>query len=111
MRMEKVDVGDVVVVKLFGNIGYEDVSTLQTALHRITAQGKNQLLIDCKDTDSLDSSALTAFLYTYKRVKGGSIAFVNLSPHVDRVFRESHLDEIFRICTNMEDAMSGFSHS
>jgi anti-sigma B factor antagonist len=103
------DMGDVVMLKLSGNVVFEDVPTLQTALHRITNQGKNQILIDCKDMDSLNSTALATFLSTYKRVRGGSIAFVNLSPHVERVFRETHLDQFFRLCPTVEDAMAGFS--
>lgn len=109
MRLEKVDMGDVVVLKISGNVMFEDVPTLRTALHRITSQGKNQLVIDCKEMDSMNSSALAAFLSTYKRVKGGSIAFINLCPHVDRIFRETHLDQFFRICPSMEEAMAGFS--
>ena len=111
MRIEKVDMGEVVMLKLSGNISYEDVSTLKSTLHRLVAKGKKQFAIDCENMDSLDSSALATFLSAYKRIKDGSIAFFNLSPHVDRVFRETHLDEVFRVCPSMEDAMSAFSHS
>jgi len=111
MRLEKVDMGDIVLLKLSGNIMFEDISTLRTALHRLTSQGKKRFLIDCKDMDSMNSSALATFLYTYKRAKDSSIAFFNLSPHVDRIFRETHLDKIFRICPTMEEAMAGFSRT
>ena len=109
MRLEKMDMGDVVVLKLSGSVGYEDVSTLRSALNRLVQKGKTQFLIDCQGMDSLDSSALAAFLNTYKRVKGGNILFVHLNPHVARVFRETHLDEVFRICPSMEDAMTTFA--
>nr|HPO09130.1 STAS domain-containing protein [bacterium] len=75
-------------------------------LHRLIAKGKTRFLIDCQDMDSLDSSALATFLSTYKRIKNGEIAFVHLSPHVDRVFRETHLDQVFPIYTSTEDAMA-----
>ncbi len=111
MRIEKADMGEVVMLKLSGNISFEDVSTLKTTLHRLVAKGKRQFVIDCESMDSLDSSALATFLSVYKRIKDGSIAFFNLSPHVDRVFRETHLDQVFRVCSSREDAMAGVSHS
>ncbi|MFH1743917.1 MAG: STAS domain-containing protein [bacterium] len=110
MRIEKMDRGDVVILRLSGSIGYEDISTLRTTLNRLVQKGRIQFVIDCEGMDSLDSSALATFLSTYKRVKGGSMSFVHLSPHVDRVFRETHLDQVFRICPTMEEAMAGFGH-
>ncbi|HOE10038.1 MAG TPA: STAS domain-containing protein [bacterium] len=106
MQIEKVEKGNTVVLRLTGRVGFEDVSTLQTTLNRLIAKGTTRFLIDCQGMDSLDSSALATFLSTYKRIKNGRIAFVHLSPHVDHVFRETHLDEVFPIYSSAEDAMA-----
>lgn len=105
MRLEKMVKGDVVLLKVSGTISFNDTSTLKSALHRIAKEGKNKIIVDCAEMDSLNSRALSIFLSAYRSLNNGIISFANVNPHVTQVFHTSKLDDIFPLHKTLEDAL------
>ncbi|MBD3268191.1 STAS domain-containing protein [bacterium] len=105
MRLEKTAKGDIILLKVSGSISFSDTSTLKSALHRIAREGKNKIVVDCADMDSLNSRALSIFLSAYRSLNDGVIAFANANPHVTQVFHTSRLDDIFPLHSSVNDAV------
>lgn len=108
MRIEKSVSGDVVLLKISGAISFNDVHTLRTNLKRVTKEGKNYIVVDCTDMDSINSQALAAFLSVYKSIEeNGGVAFANVNPHVQRIFHSTHLDDLFHVYPTVTEAVEG----
>lgn len=105
MRIDKSVVGDVVLLRISGSIAYTDAPLLKTTLHRIIREGRKNIVVDCRDMDSLNSKALASLLSVYKQVKGGGVAFANPNPHVSEILRSTHLDDLFEIHGSVNEAI------
>lgn len=105
MRLEKTSVGDIAVFRVSGTISFSDISTLKSALHRVMREGKNKIVVDCKQMDSLNSKALAIFLSAYKALGGGTIAFASANDHVSRILHTTNLDTMFPLYDNVEIAV------
>ncbi|MBN2327043.1 MAG: STAS domain-containing protein [Candidatus Omnitrophica bacterium] len=105
MRLEKTTIGDVALLKITGSISFSDISTLKTSLHRILREGKNKIVVDCRQMDSLNSKALAIFLSAYKSLEGGTIAFAGANEHVTRIFHTTNLDTMFPLYDTIENAV------
>ena len=105
MRIEKQTLGEMVLLKVSGSISFNDTSTLKSLLHRLAHEGKKKIIVDCQEMDSINSQALATFLSAYKAVKDGVIVFANVNPHVERVFRSTHLDTMFPLYETVQAAV------
>ncbi len=110
MRITKKVSGDVVMLKVSGSISFMDTSTLKTMLHRLTVEGKKNIVVDCKEMDSLNSVALGTFLKAYRSMSQGNIVFANANPHVQKVFHDTNLDTIFPVYATVEEAVDFCRH-
>jgi len=106
MRIEKQTSGDVVLLKVSGTISFTDTNTLKSLLHRVAHEGQQKIIVDCQEMDSINSQALAVFLSAYKALKGGIIVFANANPHVQRVLKSTHLDDMFPLYGTVEAAVN-----
>lgn len=105
MQLQKKSMGDVALIKVSGSIGYMDESTLKSALHRISNEGKHKVVVDCEKMDSLNSNALSTFLRAYKSFKDGRIVFVNANSHVKKILQTTNLDTLFPLYDSVDAAL------
>ncbi len=106
MRIEKSVVGEVALLKISGAITFNDVHTLKTSLKRLLKEGKDKIVVDCTNMDSINSQALASFLSAYKSMpETGVVAFANLNTHVLRIFTSTHLDDLFTIYPTVTEAV------
>lgn len=106
MRLEKTAVGEVALLRVSGTISFSDISTLKSTLSRVVREGKNKIVVDCKQMDSLNSKALAIFLSAYKSLEGGTIAFASANDHVSRIFHTTNLDTMFPLYDSVESAVN-----
>lgn len=109
MRLEKTAKGNVILLKVSGTITFSDTATLKSALHRIAREGKNKIVVDVGEMDSLNSRALSIFLSAYRSLNEGIIAFANANTHVAQVFHTSKLDDIFPLYKSVDEAVTSIS--
>ncbi|MHB1458165.1 MAG: STAS domain-containing protein [Armatimonadota bacterium] len=98
------------VITANGDIDIYSVASFRSSINEVLDTGANELIIDLKGVEYVDSSGFGALLGATKRVKpiGGKIILVGCSPSVARMMRITQLDTIFEIfedCTQAVDSI------
>ena len=77
------------------------------AMRRATAEGPETVVLDLGRVDFIDSSGLGAIVATMKHLAPTrKLVLAGLTPAVDKVFRLTRMDSVFRMFTSMEAAMT-----
>ena len=77
------------------------------AMRRATAEGPETVVLDLGQVDFIDSSGLGAIVATMKHLAPTrKLVLAGLTPAVDKVFRLTRMDSVFRMFTSMEAAMT-----
>jgi stage II sporulation protein AA (anti-sigma F factor antagonist) len=88
-----------------------DYERIETAacdiLEALNKPGTKNVVLDFQNTDYYGSTALGFFLRIWKRVslRGGRMAFCNVSEHEKEILQITHLDRLWPICTSRNAAM------
>ncbi len=82
-------------------------------LGKITKGGGLNVVVDFAKIDYSGSSALSFFARLFKntRMRGGEMAFCNVSPGEREVLRITRLDTLWPICDSLEDALSAVAEA
>lgn len=73
-------------------------------MKELTSQTKGQVIVDLTAVSFVDSSGLGAVVGAMKQLgRGRRMDLVGLSPTVDKVFRMTRMDSVFRIFKSLED--------
>ena len=69
------------------------------------------VVIDLKDTDYYGSTALSFFVKLWKRVKtaDGKMVFCEMSEHEVEILKITHLDDLWPVYANREEALKAVS--
>jgi anti-sigma B factor antagonist len=108
MEVISVVIGDVVVIKLNGDLRSRDDITGQFQSYLYT--GKSKFIINFANVRSVNSIGLSTLL-EFKHLAesaGGSIILCMLKDEVKRVLNVTRLDEIFSIFDDEDTALAGF---
>ena len=86
-------------VALAGEIDIFNSSRLRTDLKMLFDHKEADMYFDCKDLEYIDSTALGALVGVMKTVKGAGceMHLANVKPNLMKLFRITHLDQIFII--------------
>jgi len=87
------------LARLPAHFGYAAAQSFTAALREELAAGVTRLVLDFRDTDSIDSSAIGALVSIAKdvRTRSGSLLLRNLNPELSELFFDTGLDKIFDI--------------
>ncbi|MCX6647364.1 MAG: STAS domain-containing protein [bacterium] len=108
MEVISIVIGDVVVIKLNGDLRSRDDITGQFQSYLYT--GKSKFIINFANVRAVNSIGLSTLL-EFKHLAeaaGGSIILCMLKDEVKRVLNVTRLDEIFSIFDDEDTALAGF---
>ena len=84
-------------------IGFKD------AMRAATADGPSVVLLNLSAVEFIDSSGLGAIVASMKSLgRSRQMALAGLNPTVDKVFRLTRMDAVFKLFPTMEDAEIAF---
>ena len=77
------------------------------AMRTETAKGDGRVILDLGAVDFIDSSGLGAIVAAMKQLDGDRrLDLASLSPTVDKVFRLTRMDTVFRLYPTLDDALA-----
>ncbi len=72
-----------------------------------TETGQDRVVLDLSDVEFIDSSGLGAIVAAMKQLEGERrLDLAGLTPTVDKVFRLTRMDTVFRLFNSLEDALA-----
>ena len=92
------DGGDTLTIKVQGRFDFSSLQLFRNAYEKIDPKPK-KFIVDLKDSDYLDSSAL-GMLLALRDYGGGDnadISIVNCNPDVRKILVITKLDELFKV--------------
>lgn len=111
LRISNRESGNVVIVDLAGKIALGDSNrALHEAIRELTANGKNQILLDLSDVTMIDSSGLGELVASFASVEknGGVMKLANLSDKFIELITITKLYTVFDVFDNEADALASF---
>jgi len=91
-------------------IGVGDVA-LRMAVQDAMAGGATKVLLNMKDTTTIDSSGIGELVSAYTRVtnRGGKLKLVSLPPKVNDILHITQLITVFEVYDSEDEAVGSFS--
>lgn len=91
-------------------LGVGNHTEFKTEITRLVNSGSKKLILDFEQVAMVDSSGLGALISVIKTVgKDGKLALMGVNPKVRNVFKMTHLDKLFSLYENEEDAERALS--
>lgn len=76
-------------------------------MRHATDDGPDRVILDLGKVEFIDSSGLGAIVAAMKQLDGARrLDLAGLTPTVDKVFRLTRMDTVFRLYPSLEDAMT-----
>jgi len=87
-----------------------EVQKLEEAFLELAGEPQTRIVLSFKGVENLSSSALTAFINLYKRVRtgGGAMRLCNISPKILEVFLITGVNKLFQIYNTEIEALASF---
>ncbi len=77
------------------------------AMRTSTEDGPETVVLDLREVDFIDSSGLGAIVATMKHLAPArQLVLAGLTPAVDKVFKLTRMDTVFRVFTSLDDALT-----
>src|SRR5665213_1963627 len=97
----------VTILALKGRITVGEVTPVREKITALVAAGQNQIVLDLKDVDYIDSTGLGNLVISYTQVKkaGGAL---NLNKRNVELLALTRLHTIFEVCAEETDAVNSF---
>ena len=98
------------VVEVEGRIDSANATEFENALSSLTKQGKNNIVLDLSQVDSISSAGLRVLVNTRKAVKaaGGDLVLAQPSDRVKETLDIAGLDVLFEAFDDREAAVGSF---
>src|SRR5438876_402567 len=112
MFTEEYYVGNhVVILEPNGRLTAETVETFAKAVARRLREGRNDLILDLRKVNYLDSAGLGALAhaYTASRRRGGRVVFVNVFGKNKELLRITKLLTVFEVYETTSEAERSFA--
>ncbi len=96
------------IITLSGSAALGEASVLERHLQAVFSQGRYKLVIDLSGLDFTSSLGLGSLIRAHTRCRehAGFLFLVNPQPRVMKVFKTTHLDELFHIYAKVEEAIA-----
>ena len=110
MKIETRDLKHVSVVKITGRVDSTTAPEMEKALNQLVESDRNQVVLDLQDTDYMSSAGLRVLVSVLKSAKrnGGDLRLSQLSPRVKEVLDLAGLTPVFKIHTDVVEAVGSF---
>ncbi|OAR26862.1 metal ABC transporter substrate-binding protein [Streptomyces sp. ERV7] len=98
------------VLSLTGELDHDTVEPLRTALTEQIAAAPARIVVDCTGLRFCDSTGLNVLLRARSaaaQTAGADIELAALQPPVARMFEITGADAVFRIHTDLDEALAG----
>ena len=77
------------------------------AMRQVTADGPDRVVLDLGRVEFIDSSGLGAIVASMKQLDDGCrLDLAGLHPVVEKVFRLTRMDTVFKLFASLEDAVA-----
>ena len=81
-------------------------------MRELTDHPAERVLLDLSQVEFLDSSGLGAVVGSMKQLgRGRKLDLAGLTPTVDKVFRMTRMDSVFRIYSDVDNALQDIAHA
>lgn len=81
------------------------------AMRSATDDGPDRVILDLSTVDFVDSSGLGAIVAAMKQLGDGRrLDLAGLTPTVEKVFRLTRMDSVFRLYPSLDDALAPTRH-
>ena len=97
-------INDTIMVSPEGNLDASCAEEFRQELLELVQSGENDVTIDLKDVDIMDSKGLSVFIVCHKTLaeKGGKLTVVTDNEDFRGLFHVMRLDEQFTVCGSEE---------
>ncbi len=113
MQMTASEAGNALVVSVAENrIDAAVAVRFKDMMRELTNHPAERVVLDLTEVEFLDSSGLGAVVGSMKQLgRGRKLDLAGLTPTVDKVFRMTRMDSVFRIYGNVENALQDIAHA
>ena len=113
MKLEPQHFGQVVVIKVLEpRIDAAIAIQFKEKVRELAAGDAGRVVLDMKAVEFLDSSGLGAIVAAMKQLgESRKLELASLSHTVDKVFRLTRMDTVFKIPAEAGDALDGLQHA
>ena len=103
----------VTLVDVSGRLTSFEGQAFRDAIQRLLRQGNNNIVLNLKGLDYLDSSGIGELVRNYLAVvkKGGAMKVVGLAPKVEEILKVTQLYQVFPEFPDEESALESFPKS
>ncbi|RME45845.1 MAG: anti-sigma factor antagonist [Chloroflexi bacterium] len=100
--------GSINIVELAGDLDVSGAPALQEALQQIIDNGGQQVVVNLGEVPFMDSSGLGVLVAAYRRMAavGGQIALASPRPTLQKVFKLTRTDRLFKTFDQVNDAVA-----
>jgi anti-sigma B factor antagonist len=100
----------VTILALKGRITVGEVTPVREKITALVAAGQNQIVLDLKDVDYIDSTGRGNLVISYTQVKkaGGALKLLNLNKRNVELLALTRLHTIFEVFGEETDAVNSF---
>ena len=101
---------NVSMLTLSGKLDLANAAKLKDTVKSLLGQQKNQIHLDLKEVDFINSSGLGAMVSLMKEIRmhKGRLTLSNLAPYVNEIFEITQLSHVFEIFATAEDAVASY---
>jgi anti-anti-sigma factor len=105
--LERIDRGDVVVLKFKGSLTTEGVAEVEGAFQELTHRPAARVVVDLTGVEMVTTPAISMFIAAanYAKEHGGQIVFTESPPPVRDVLNRLRLHQVLRTCTGLDNAI------
>lgn len=109
--VQREDKGEVTILRMQGELNFENTVWLRGELHDLLKENRIQLLLDLKGVDFISSYTVGVFVAFSRdlREKSGDIKFLNLQPRVQMTFEATRINKILDTFENEDEAIAAFN--
>ena len=113
MKMTALETGGALVVSVEENrIDAAVAVRFKDLMRELTDHPAARVVLDLTQVEFLDSSGLGAVVGAMKQLgRGRKLDLAGLSPTVDKVFRMTRMDSVFRIYGDVDHALQDIAHA
>lgn len=81
------------------NFIVDEVAMFRTKINKLMQEGYKNFVFNFNECEFIDSTGLGALVSIYKKCaeKGGNIELKSLKPEVEKLFKLTRLDKVFKI--------------
>jgi anti-sigma B factor antagonist len=99
------------VLTLAGEIDFHLSSEVADSLRAIVASHPARVIVDLAKVTYVDSSGLAALIVAMHNTRryGGEFLLVGMQESVRPIFETACLDQVFRICSDLDNALTAHS--